>query len=106
MTVILVEPKEVNLRQLEAELGVEGLNVGTMGGLMLVEADVSAQALLEAVAAHDPDPAYVHPGDAHRAAQAIEALAMAQALKASARAKLKTGKPLTDAELDIILGPE
>lgn len=98
MSHITTEPKEINLRQLEQELGVVGLHVSNSGDTMLVEANIDEEALTAAVEAHTADPKFKHPDDAKREAEAKVERAKAEAARRSAVAKLKA-LGLTDDEI-------
>lgn len=99
MTAIYTEPKEVNLRQLETELGINGLHVSNIGDTtMLVEADVDEEVLAEGVENHTADPTYKHPDDAKREAGAKAEATKKDAARKSAVAKLKA-IGLTDEEI-------
>lgn len=98
MTVIYTKPKEVNLRQLEHDLGVTGLHVSNIGDSMLVEANVDEGTLTEAVESHEADPDFKHPDDAKKEATAKAEAAKKDAARKSAVAKLKA-IGLTDDEI-------
>lgn len=71
MALIITEPKDVNLRQLEMELGCSGINVCiNPDGTMLVEAGCPKRKLEDALAAHEPDVDFAHPDDIRKAAEA------------------------------------
>ena len=101
--IIYTEPKEVNLRQLEVELGVSGVHVATVGDVMMVEAKCAKAKLEQKVAAHEADPDFVHP-DAEALQAEKEALAAEQeADKATKREHLKTKLKLDDEDFDALL---
>lgn len=99
MTIIYIRPKDINLRQLEQELGVAGLHVSTIGDSMLVEADADEDLLAAAVEAHEADPMFKHPDDVKaRGGDSQTETAKKDAARKSAVAKLKA-IGLTDDEI-------
>lgn len=56
MATYTTEPKDIDLLQLEAELGVQGIHVCHYNGQMTVEAPCAAKKLSDTLATHVPDP--------------------------------------------------
>jgi hypothetical protein len=97
MATITIE-QDVNLRQLETELGVQGLHVCNYNGETTLEAPVSETKLKTALGKHKPDPKFKHPDDAKREAEATVETKRVDDLRKSAHAKLKA-VGLTDDEI-------
>lgn len=98
MALIKCEPKEVDLLQLEQELGCQGINTFIYNGEMYVEADCPKKKLENTLSDHTPDPAIAAQREAAQEVQAQQAEAERQTKCEAIKAKLK----LTDEDLDCL----
>lgn len=89
MALIVCEPKDIDLYQLESELGVQGINVCYSGDEMLVEAECSKKKLETAVADHTPDPALAAQRASDAQAQAEQVESERQVKRAALEVKLE-----------------